>query len=64
MSGNTITFYMLILYSAALLLSLIRTQSLSENHDGFSISSVIFSADEDIPFKSVFLKFLSLVIVH
>lgn len=36
-SGNTIKFYMLILCSAALLLSLIRTQSLSENHDGFSI---------------------------
>ena len=35
MCGNTIRFYMLILYSATLLLCLINTQSLSENLDGF-----------------------------
>lgn len=35
--GDTVKFYILILYLATLLLSFIRTHSLFENHNGFSI---------------------------
>lgn len=35
--GDTVKFYILVLYLATLLLSFIRTHSLPENHDGFSI---------------------------